>query len=76
MARRVPAAEQLRNKVMVALNDDMFTTLSDEAEARDLSVSTVARIALLQGLPGIRTKRYAVKRQTTYAKRMKGEDQG
>ena len=57
MARRVPAEAKLRNKVMIALDDSVFTTLSHEAEVRDLSVSTVARYALLQGLPGILTKR-------------------
>ena len=69
MGRRVPESEQLRHKVMLALNDAQLEMLQAEAEDRGLSVSTVARLVFAETLPEIRKKRLAVKRQTSYAKR-------
>ena len=69
MGRRVPESEQLRHKVMLALNDAQLEMLQAEAEDRGLSVSTVARLVFAEALPEIRKKRLAVKRQTSYAKR-------
>ena len=67
MGRRVPESEQLRHKVMLALNDAQVEML--QAEDSGLSVSTVARLVFAEALPEIRKKRLAVKRQTSYAKR-------
>ena len=69
MGRRVPESEQLRHKVMLALNDAQLEMLQAEAEDRGLSASTVARLVFAEALPEIRKKRLAVKRQTSYAKR-------
>ena len=69
MGRRIPKSEQLRHKVMLALNDAQSEMLQAEAEDRGLSVSTVARLVFAEALPEIRKKRLAVKRQTSYAKR-------
>ena len=69
MGRRVPESEQLRHKVMLALNDAQLEMLQAEAEDRGLSVSTVARLVFAEALPEIRKKRLAVNRQTSYAKR-------
>ena len=69
MAPRVPEGEKLRHKVMLALNDAQLEMLQAEAQDRGLSVSTVARLVFAEGLPEIRRKRLAVKRQTQYAKR-------
>ena len=69
MAPRVPESERLKHKVMLALNDAQLEMLQAEAQDRGLSVSTVARLVFAEGLPEIRRKRLAVKRQTQYAKR-------
>ena len=70
MAPRVPESEKLRHKVMLALNDEQLRRcLKRKRSDRGLSVSTVARLVFAEGLPEIRRKRLAVKRQTQYAKR-------
>ena len=68
MGRRVPESEQLRHKVMLALNDAQLEMLQAEAEDRGLSVSTVARLVFAEALPEARKRRLAVKRQISYAK--------
>lgn len=69
MAPRVTESEKLRHKVMLALNDEQYAMLQAEAQDRDLSVSTVARLVLADTLPEIRRKRLSVRRRTSYAKR-------
>ena len=69
MAPRVPESEKLHHKVMLALNDEQYAMLQAEAEDRDLSASTVARLVFAEALPDARKRRLAVKRQTNYAKR-------
>ena len=69
MGRRIPENEQLRHKVMLALNDAQSEMLQAEAEDRGLSVSTVARLVFAEALPEARKRRLAVKRQISYAKR-------
>ena len=63
MARRVPESELRRHKVMLALNDAQWEMLQAEAQDRDLSVSTVARLVFAEALPEITRKRLAVTRQ-------------
>ena len=53
----------------MALNDEQYAMLQAEAEDRDLSASTVARLVFAEALPEVRKRRLAVVRQTNYAKR-------
>ena len=69
MARRVPGKRATTHKVMLALNDEQYAMLQAEAEDRDLSASTVARLVFAEALPEVRKRRLAVVRQTNYAKR-------
>ena len=46
MVRRLPKGEQLRHKVMVALNGTTYEKLLAEAERQDRPISTTARLLL------------------------------
>ena len=77
MPPRIPESERLRHKVLIALNDDQYSMLMDEARDRNLAPSIIGRLAFAEGLPEIRRKRQAVRRQVAYAKRKaKGETPG
>ena len=69
MPPRIPESERLRHKVLIALNDDQYSMLMDEACDRNLAPSIIGRLAFAEGLPEIRKKRQAVRRQVAYAKR-------
>jgi len=66
---RIPASEKLRHKVLIALNDDQYTALMDEARARDLAPSVIGRLAFVEGLPNIRKRRPMVRGEGTCVKR-------
>ena len=69
MPPRIPASERLRHKVLIALNDDQYNTLMDEARARDLAPSIIGRLAFVEGLPEIRRKRPVVRGEDACVKR-------
>ena len=57
MGPRVTERERLKHKVLIRLNDDLYSLLLDEACNRGLAPSIVARLAFARGLPAIRRKR-------------------
>ena len=67
--RRVSDDERLTHRFMVNCTKAQHDVVMDEANERGLAPSIVARRAFEAGLPEIRKKRLAVKRQTNYAKR-------
>ena len=56
MPPRIPESERLRHKVLIALNDDQYSMLMDEARDRNLAPSIIGRLAFAEGLPEIRKK--------------------
>ena len=65
--------ERLKHKVLITLNDDLYSLLLDEACNRGLAHSIVARLAFAEGLPAIRRKRQSGCRENDCARR-KGTD--
>ena len=50
---RVTEQDRLKHKVLISLNDDQHSMLLDEARARNLAPSIIARLAVAEGLRGI-----------------------
>ena len=67
--RRVPENQRLKHRVMLNMTDEQHEMLVAEAHERGLAPSIIARIAFSKGLPTIRKKRQAVRRQINHAKR-------
>ena len=57
MGPRVTEKDRLKHKVLIRLNDEQYSMLLDEAHARNLAHTIVARLAFAQGLAGICRKR-------------------
>ena len=68
MGPRVTEKERLKHKVLITLNDDLYSLLLDEACNRGLAPSIVARLAFAEGLPEIRRKRHVGGRETNRVK--------
>ena len=50
---RVTEQDRLKHKVLIRLNDDQHSMLLDEARARKLAPSIIARLAVAEGLRAI-----------------------
>ena len=57
MGPRVTEKERLKHKVLIRLNDDLYSLLLDESCVRGLAPSIVARLAFAEGLAEIHRKR-------------------
>ena len=56
MGPRVTEKDRLKHKVLIRLNDDQYAMLLDEASARKLAPTIIARLAFAEGLHEIRKK--------------------
>ena len=68
MGPRVTDEERLKHKVLIALNDRFYGLLLDEAHLRGLAPSIIARLAVIEGLPAMRTKRLVAARESVSSK--------
>ena len=74
---RVTEQDRLKHKVLISLNDDQHSMLPDEARARKLAPSIIARLAVAEGLTGIRRQRQMECRETDDCRRrFSGENAG
>ena len=56
MGPRVTETERLKHKVLIRLNDDLYSLLLEESRRRLLAPSIVARQVFAEGLSEIRRK--------------------
>ena len=72
MGPRVSEKDRLKHKVLIRLTDDQYGMLLEEARARDLAPTIIARQGFAEGLPRMRKKRQTACRKPENTRREAG----